>query len=491
MNIRDIDKKEIEYFLKQNNISYTHNPYLIFWNFLIQNKDVLVNESIADWVLAYNISNQNIDTYNPIDILSQKDENLLSLSQRLGLTSIDKTRILRILRYVNKLITLDQLPNDVINKILLSLSDEDIPKLCQISNKINTICNNDFIPYLKEKLINDTGLDVSNYTNKQLFYLSQQSKYRYHNKIATNSEYTLVIINGKVYSFGTSTEGGLGLGSTEETNIPEEIEGLNDIIEVAVGWSYSVALSKSGKVYLFGKNDDSQLGNYGGDTIDTPVEILEINNAISITADENTLAVLTKDGKVHMYGYIYEYKKLHYKDLANIVQISMGDGNLLSLDNNGNVFIYRYAYRDGGISKSLKTKDIYYATFGSDGGFYFIDKNGQLLSSKGKLDSIDIGIQPSPNIKVKRIYTESSYDILVLGSDDNVYNVTKRGYFTKIEGLSNITDISGFTGFPESSSYTLFLDKNNKLYVIGSNNYGQLGLGDSDRRDIITLNDNL
>lgn len=504
-NLEDINIDDVNYFLKTQNIPIKNNPYLTLWNFLIANKDknILVPVSIADWVLAYNIKN----------IPNLSNEELSSL-----LNIFDKKRITRILSYL-KTNRFNDLPEEVIIKILLTTDCKDIPKLCQSSSKFRNLCNSKFIPYFKEKLNINTGLKVDNYNFQQLIYLCQQQKYRQYNKIATGNTHTLIISDGKVYSCGKNVSGELGLGENvndiyEFSQIPE----LNNIIEVAAGSYHSLALDINGKVYSFGDNEYGQLGLGNKNSRQIPTLIPNLPKIISISAAVNISAILSENGQVFVFGKHIGKRndpdvltpKLN-TELSNIVQISLGNGYLLALDNNGIV----YGYGEAGNGQIIYDSKYYifehfrdakyppnimYITTGNVDSFA-IDINGKLYShgeyyQKSKKDLSNVPL----NFKVNRVYPSaftmtggSETNILVLSETGEIYDIDSvYDEFTKSRNLEiNKLDIPNII-YVKRGEYSKFLvDINGNLYVQGENTNGQLGLGHNDNVNVIIFNPNI
>ena len=123
LSITAIPANEIISFLNINNIQQSSDikqNYLLAWDLLKSNNFVSASPSINDWIIAMNLATSNIKL-SPItllDVLSTSDANLKDLSNQLGLQSVDKERLIRILRYSNALLDdiyfLENLPNDVI-----------------------------------------------------------------------------------------------------------------------------------------------------------------------------------------------------------------------------------------------------------------------------------------------------------------------------------------------------------------------------------------
>ena len=91
-------------------------------------------------------------------------------------------------------------------------------------------------------------------------------------KISAGVNHTIALKNdGTVWSWGDNTYGQLGDGGvlTSETENPIQVSGVNgskylsDVVDIASGTYFSIALLKNGNVVAWGLNNDGQLGNIG------------------------------------------------------------------------------------------------------------------------------------------------------------------------------------------------------------------------------------
>eukprot|EP00803_Ostreobium_quekettii_P009976 evm.model.scf_2796.2 EVM.evm.TU.scf_2796.2 scf_2796:5567-19194(-) len=83
-------------------------------------------------------------------------------------------------------------------------------------------------------------------------------------QIACGADHSLAVTaQGKVYSWGRGTCGQTGLGATDNTCTPTQIESLQEeyIIQVSAGSSHSLALARAGSIFAFGNGELGQLGN--------------------------------------------------------------------------------------------------------------------------------------------------------------------------------------------------------------------------------------
>ena len=121
-------------------------------------------------------------------------------------------------------------------------------------------------------------------------------------------------------SWGSNQLGGLGDGQTfAEQNYsasPVVVSGLSDVIAVAHGGDFSLALTADGSVWTWGANNRSQLGDgqggHEGESSDVPVEVCSgegescpnhLSEVAAIAVGDQTAYALKRDGSVYSWGY--------------------------------------------------------------------------------------------------------------------------------------------------------------------------------------------
>ena len=118
--------------------------------------------------------------------------------------------------------------------------------------------------------------------------------------------------DGTVWSWGY---GMLGMGNFENRPTPQAIPNMTDFVEVAVGSKHVLALRKDGTVWSWGDNKKGQLG-YKADGLPygdpanlkydqqqrTPKQIPDLKDVVSIAAGRNYSLALDKQGKVWGWG---------------------------------------------------------------------------------------------------------------------------------------------------------------------------------------------
>ena len=167
-----------------------------------------------------------------------------------------------------------------------------------------------------------------------------------------------LVAGGSVHCWGDGTNGKLGYGNNSVRLSPgEAIPGLRDVTQLESGAYHVCALVSGGRVHCWGWGDAGRLG-YGNDSDrNTPAEIIPgLSNVEQIAAGTSHTCVLVSNGSVFCWG-AGGRGRLGYGDeasrseslepvpgLANVTQISAGNGHTCALISNGNV----HCWGDGG-----------------------------------------------------------------------------------------------------------------------------------------------
>lgn len=130
----------------------------------------------------------------------------------------------------------------------------------------------------------------------------------YHHSLAIRDD-------GTVWAWGRNSQGCLGDGSASNRTTPVQVKGasgkgfLTDVVDLATGDSFSLALKKDGTVVAWGYNGNGELGNNSTATSYTPVPVRGENNKnfleniIALAAGANHILALAEDGTVWTWGY--------------------------------------------------------------------------------------------------------------------------------------------------------------------------------------------
>jgi RHS repeat-associated protein len=108
---------------------------------------------------------------------------------------------------------------------------------------------------------------------------------------------------GKVVTWGDNEEGELGNGNTTDADEPVEVKELNEVTAIAGGDLSSMALLKNGTVMTWGWDEYGQLGNGTVTTFsDVPVQVSGLSEVVAIAAGNGFDLALLKNGTLMAWG---------------------------------------------------------------------------------------------------------------------------------------------------------------------------------------------
>ncbi|GHU07899.1 hypothetical protein FACS189431_3210 [Alphaproteobacteria bacterium] len=114
------------------------------------------------------------------------------------------------------------------------------------------------------------------------------------------SHTAVLLIDGTVRTWGENDYGQLGDGTDLDRNIPVQVAGLTDVIDIATGYSHTCAVKADGTVWCWGRGNMGQIGQTADST--APVQVTGITTAKAIAASEAFTAVVLADGTVQYFG---------------------------------------------------------------------------------------------------------------------------------------------------------------------------------------------
>ena len=330
--------------------------------------------------------------------------------------------------------------------------------------------------------------------------------------------HTVCFFGDVVHSFGRNEDGQLGLGHCDNISIPTPISNLSKIKNISCGNQFTVCVDEEGLLWSFGDNSFGQIGL--GENItnsNTPKQIKDIPPATNVSCGSTFTLVITKDENLWSFGRnsfgqlclgnIDEQYVPKQTSFSKIVNISTGYGHSFFQNSNGEIFgcgandsgqlglgSFNRAEIQVQLIPNLSTNIIQFSC--GEGHSLFLDKEGNVFSvgnnSHGNLglghntnlNSIE-QINDIPKIKSISCSSDSCY---LLDFDGNVWcfgrnsdgqlglgDFESRNIPTRIEVFKNIQQISN--GF--YCSHLLVKDSQNKIFVTGWNNFGQLGKDNS------------
>lgn len=274
------------------------------------------------------------------------------------------------------------------------------------------------------------------------------------------SHLLLLKTDGTVQSWGSNGDGQLGISRTHDSTMhaynPIAILDLKNIGQVAVGDFFSLALQTDGTVWGWGENEYGQLSNMNGlDKTGSPYHIPGLDSVDKIAAGTEYSLFLKKDGTIWGCG------NNHHNQLG------------LGLDNK----IIREITPILGLTN---IKQMVATTTDS----FFLKKDGTVWVCNSD--------HPFPtqisNINEVKFIAANHYCLVVIKKDGSAWKIhlcrdwQAKKNFTPIRELKNIREVS------IGNHHFACLKQDHTVWVSGDNQYGQLGLGDEEKRNCFVAN---
>lgn len=154
-----------------------------------------------------------------------------------------------------------------------------------------------------------------------------------------------VSADGKVYAWGGNWAGQLGNGTYITQAIPQDISGYGalagkTIVQVANGFSHSLALASDGTVYAWGRGWLGTGVDYPNDLPDIPfpVQVPNLTGVKAIATGSSISIALKTDGTVYAWGGGYGNSPVQVNGLTNITAIAGNVRSFLALKSDGTVY---------------------------------------------------------------------------------------------------------------------------------------------------------
>ena len=332
--------------------------------------------------------------------------------------------------------------------------------------------------------------------------------------------YTVTISDcGDVYSFGANKSGQLGFGHNGTVTLPLRIPSLSQIKQVSCGPDFTICVDYEGFIWSFGQNLYGQLGTGNTTNFDVPQQIQHIPPVLSVSCGYSHTLIVTNNFDLWSCGANengelclnnQESKKIFTKtSFSNIKKTSCGyytslfqneEGEIYACGNNVAGQLGLGSFRDKFITPTIISNlplsiiqfvcGYWHCLFlDSEGKVFSVGNNkyGQLGNGYHKKQNTVIQIPNIPPVQSISCGFHSSYFIDIegylwsfgsnghgkLGHGDKIPRFSP----TKIECLRDIKQISyGFC----ANGHFLAKDYENKIFVVGYNNSGQLGTGNTE-----------
>ncbi|XP_068652203.1 ultraviolet-B receptor UVR8-like [Aristolochia californica] len=126
--------------------------------------------------------------------------------------------------------------------------------------------------------------------------------------IAAGAEHTEAVTeDGDLYGWGWGRYGNLGLGDRTDRLVPEKVSAVDGqkMVLVACGWRHTVCISSTGSLYTFGWNKYGQLGHGHFEDLLVPLQLEALRNypISQISGGWRHSMAVTYEGKLYGWGW--------------------------------------------------------------------------------------------------------------------------------------------------------------------------------------------
>lgn len=292
------------------------------------------------------------------------------------------------------------------------------------------------------------------------------------NKIVGNSSILALTKNGKLYGWGSNSNGQIGDGTTIPSSVPIAIRNDLTFSTIASGYYHSLGIDTDGKLYAWGNNQNGRLGD--GTTIQrtSPTLISNVNISTLKKTDgsvsggfDHTLAIRS-DGKLYSWGS---------NDNGQL-----GDGTTIQKTSAVPVnSLLSFKYISAGANYSLAIT--------TDGKLYSWGLNdyGQLGDGTTTQRISPVAVNIDQTLTFSMVSAGELYHSLALTTDGKLY-AWGANYYGQLGDGTNIqrnspvpirhNDLT-FSIVSSGIDHSIGITTDGKLYTWGDNQLGQLGNG--------------
>ena len=124
-------------------------------------------------------------------------------------------------------------------------------------------------------------------------------------QVAASRDFSAALkADGTLWTWGRNDLGQLGLGHTDTQTTPAQVP-LTDVAEIAAGDSFMLARLKDGRLYAWGDNSYGQIAGAEDEFVCEPFLLEGFENVRSVRAGNNHALALMEDGSLRVWGDDY------------------------------------------------------------------------------------------------------------------------------------------------------------------------------------------
>jgi len=282
----------------------------------------------------------------------------------------------------------------------------------------------------------------------------------------------LLCDDGIVKACGNNNVGQLGTGDLNYRDVPVEVTGISNIVQVSAGYLHSLALKADGTVWSWGANCQGQLGTGNNFYQISPTQVTGLANIIKIAAGGNNSMAIDISGNLWAWGN-NEFGQLGNgtTNNSNIPALVPGMTNVSHISLGPSVYNHSVALKNDGTVWAWGLNLFGQLGNGTTSGF---DDNPNPVQVSGLAGIIDISAGGEHTLALQDIGTVLSWGLNQDGQlgDNSTTNKTSP---VNVQFLRSVTNISA--GYQHSMA----LRTDGKVFTWGDNTFGQLGTTGSDK----------
>ena len=121
--------------------------------------------------------------------------------------------------------------------------------------------------------------------------------------VTAGARFTCVVhADGTASCWGSNVAGSLGDGTQQSRDWPQKVTGLSDLVGIAAGWGHACGLHAGGSVSCWGGNYDGQLGDGTRSSRSSPTKVKDIDDAVAVSAGGGSSCAVRRSGEVSCWG---------------------------------------------------------------------------------------------------------------------------------------------------------------------------------------------
>lgn len=342
--------------------------------------------------------------------------------------------------------SITSIPNDILIEIALNMTLDELSAFCRTNKKANDyLCDND--DFWRRRFLQDYGSAEKYETWKETY-------------------------KGKVFSFGLNKFGQLGLGDRRKRDKPTQVQDIHPK-KVACGMGHTIIIDINNNVLACGKNDNGQLGL--GDSVDRVIfeqvyiqgkkckaKLVACNKFSTFLIDMNNDVWCCGDNQYGQLGLGDNNDRNIFTkvDIGKSIQITCSKSDTFLIDENNTLFACGDRYTN--VFEIFK-KDIKHAS--AHHLLSYIDMNDEVwVEQTSSPDTIfkKIGIRA-------KFISSGSRSTYIIDMKNDLYDYNDYSTFGGGDTLTKYTIKAKYCC--AATSYVLFIDMNNDVWIEGSNIY--------------------